>query len=370
MGNPEWYRISNTGYLITPSLLVYPDRIQHNIDTMMAMAQGTPWLRPHVKTHKTAEIIKMQMAAGIQKFKCATIAEAELLALCNAPDILLAMQPVGANMDRFFTLTETYPDSEFSALVDDPGVLHAFSEMAREKKRTVSLWVDLNTGMDRTGIIPGDDAVALYLSMAENLHIEPKGLHAYDGHIRHTDSVERKKECDKAFDRVLALKQQIEAKGVAVPDIVAGGSPSFPFHSQRQGVQASPGTVLLWDAGYGGLFPEMGFLSAAVLLTRIISKPKKNILCLDLGHKSIAPEMAFPRVQFLGMEGAKQIGQSEEHLILECYHWEDYQVGDICYALPMHICPTVAKYETLQVIVNGEVTASWKVAARNQKINI
>src|SRR5690606_26813329 len=115
---------------------------------------------------------------------------------------------------------------------------------------------------------------------------------------------------------------------------------SFPFHSKRPGVQASPGTVLLWDAGYGGLFPEMGFLSSAVLITRIISKPKKNILCLDLGHKSIAPEMGFPRVQFLGMEGIKQIGQSEEHLVLECDHWEDHRVGNICYALPVHICPT------------------------------
>ncbi len=79
---------------------------------MVEMAGGTEFLRPHIKTHKMAEIVKMQMAQGIQKFKCATIAEAELLALCGAKDILLAMQAVGANRSRFFKLMESYPKSK------------------------------------------------------------------------------------------------------------------------------------------------------------------------------------------------------------------------------------------------------------------
>ena len=182
--------------------------------------------------------------------------------------------------------------------------------------------------------------------------------------------MERKKECDRAFERVLALKRHIEAKGVTVPDIIAGGSPSFPFHAQRPGIQASPGTVLLWDAGYGGLFPEMGFLPAAVLVARSISKPKKNRLCLDLGHKSVAPEMPFPRIEFMGMGGVRQIAQSEEHLVLECDRWEEYRAGNLCYAIPMHICPTCAKYGDLQVVVNGKVATIWKVAARGQRITI
>lgn len=96
----DWYRIANPDGVITPALLVYPERIEHNIDLMLRMAGGPEWLRPHVKTYKNAEIIKMQLAKGISRFKCATIAEAELLAQSGAPDVLLAMQPVGANIGR------------------------------------------------------------------------------------------------------------------------------------------------------------------------------------------------------------------------------------------------------------------------------
>lgn len=370
MEDQNWYEIKDTKTVITPSLLVYPNRIRHNIRTMLKTVRGTDLLRPHIKTHKTAEIIKMQLEEGIYKFKCATIAEAELLALCNAPDILLAMQPIGTNIERFFKLMETYPKSKFSTLVDTPHILNAMAEMARSKAIVISLWMDINNGMHRTGILPNEKAVDLYRQMDVNPNVEAKGLHVYDGHIRNTDAVERKKICDKAFESVLALKNKIAANGITVKTIIAGGSPSFPFHATRDGVETSPGTTLLWDAGYGGLFPEMGFLPAAVLMTRIISKPEKNILCLDLGHKSVAPEMPFPRVKFFGMSDCTQKGQSEEHLVLECSNSEKYHVGDVVYAIPMHICPTVAKYERLQVVFEGKVSASWKVAARNQSITI
>jgi len=114
----------------------------------------------------------------------------------------------------------------------------------------------------------------------------------------------------------------------------------------------------------------MDFLPAAVLITRIISKPGVNLLCLDLGHKHIAPEMPFPRVVFLGNESFVQTGQSEEHLVVTCENANDFAVGDVCYAIPVHICPTVAKYESLHVISKGKVVDLWKVAARNPKITI
>lgn len=370
MEDQNWYEIKDSTTIITPSLLVYPNRIRHNIRTMLKMARGTDFLRPHIKTHKTAEIIKMQLEEGIYKFKCATIAEAELLALCNAPDILLAMQPVGANIERFFKLVETYPKSKFSALVDTPHILDAMAEVAKSKTIVISLWMDINNGMHRTGILPNEKAVNLYHQMDANLNVEAKGLHVYDGHIRNADAVERKRACNKAFESVLALKSKITASGITVKGIIAGGSPSFPFHAVRTGVETSPGTTLLWDAGYGGLFPEMDFLPAAVLMTRIISKPEKNIRCLDLGHKSVAPEMPFPRVKFFEMPDCTQKGQSEEHLVLECKNSKKYHVGEVAYAIPIHICPTVAKYESLQVVSEGKISASWKVAARNQSITI
>ncbi|WP_149274609.1 D-TA family PLP-dependent enzyme [Pareuzebyella sediminis] len=370
MKTDSWYEVENVGKLVSPGLLVDRDRILHNIRTMIAIAGGTEYLRPHIKTHKTAEIIAMQQDEGIEKFKCATIAEAELLARCQARDVLYAMQPVGANIERFFELIRAYPDVTFSALVDNKTSLALMAEKAQAKAISISLWVDINNGMNRTGIFPDEEALELFIAMEAHPHVEPMGLHVYDGHLRHTDYQEREKYCNEAFSLVNDLKHSIEANGIKVKGIVAGGSPTFPFHGKREGVEASPGTTLLWDAGYGKLFPEMDFLPAAVLITRIISKPAPNLLCLDLGHKHLASEMPFPRVVFMDNETFTQTGQSEEHLVVTCENAKDYNVGDVCYAIPVHICPTVAKYESLHVISKGKVVDSWKVAARNPKITI
>lgn len=337
---------------------------------MIRMTGDANRLRPHIKTHKTAEIIKMQMAHGIQKFKCATIAEAELLAQCGAQDVLLAMQPVGANIDRFLRLMHEYPNSEFAALTDNLDVVKAISKKADEKDMVVTLYLDLNTGMNRTGIIPGEEAAYLFKIISDDGNLVAKGLHAYDGHIRNEDFEERKKVCDAALESVLELKTKIERIGIPINTIIAGGSPTFPIHCKREGVEASPGTTLLWDERYGSSFADMDFLPAAVLLTRIISKPKAGVICMDLGHKAIAPEMDFPRVKIFGMETYGQIGQSEEHLVIQCPENHDHKMGDVHYAIPMHVCPTVAKYPELLAVENGEVIASWKVAARDYRINI
>jgi len=370
MNQEKWYELKSPENIISPSLLIYPDRIIQNIQTMIEMAGGTENLRPHIKTHKCAEIIGLQMEQGIGKFKCATIAEAELLATCNVPDILLAMQPVGANLNRFVSLIKKFPNSQFSALVDNKTTSDSLGDLAEKNNITIALYIDLNVGMNRTGIIPDQDAFDLYKNISEHPFLTMEGLHAYDGHIRNPNPVIRKKDCDISFEKVLILKEQLITAGLPKPILIAGGSPTFPFHCKRKNVVASPGTTLLWDCGYGELFPEMKFIPAAVLFTRILSKPKAGILCFDLGHKSIAPEMAFPRVQFLTLEHGKQISQSEEHLVVEYDDLKVIEVGETHYAIPKHICPTVAKYETLMVIENGVISKEWKVAARNQKITI
>lgn len=370
MTNKKWYELEEVENVVSPSLLVYPDRIEKNIQLMVEMAGGPHLLRPHIKTHKTTEIIKMQIDYGIQKFKCATIAEAELLAQCGVEDILLAMQIVGANIRRFFRLMKKYPDSKFSTLVDNQETLGEIGEIASLEKVSISLWMDINVGMNRTGIPPNKEAAELFKSLANHSFMEARGLHVYDGHIHDTDINERKERCDDAFEKVLDLKKSIENKGVKVETIVAGGSPSFPIHCERSTIETSPGTTLLWDARYEELFPEMKFQKAAILFMRIVSKPAPNIICLDLGHKMIACEMGFPRLHILGLEDGKQIGQSEEHLVVETLKAADFKVGDVLYGVPMHICPTVAKYENLLAVKEGKVSGSWKVAARNQKITI
>ena len=370
MKSKNWYSLNHTEEVISPSLLVYPDRIRKNIELMISMIGDVTRLRPHVKTYKNANIIKMQLEQGIKKFKCATIAEAELLGNCNAPDILLAMQPIGPNAKRFLALMKKYPNSQFSTLVDSMAMLSILDDLAKTNDAKIRLWVDINNGMNRTGITPDKGALELYTELHKLPNLIAEGLHVYDGHLRNTDPKIREATCNNAFEKVQTLGKKIEEKGIPKPKIVVGGSPTFPFHCKRKDVDASPGTTLLWDAGYGGKFPEMGFLPAAVLLTRILSKPTTGILCFDLGHKSIAPEMPFPRVEFLDLEHSRQISQSEEHLVVEYDDLTIPEVGDVHYAIPMHICPTVAKYNTLIVVKDGEVIDQWEVTARNHKLTI
>lgn len=370
MQHKNWYSLNSPEYVISPSLLVYPDRIRHNIDLMISMIGDVTRLRPHVKTYKNANIINMQLERGIKKFKCATIAEAELLGDCNAPDILLSMQPIGPNAERFQALVNKYPNSRFSTLVDNVKMLSILGNLAKATKTKIHLWVDINNGMNRTGIAPDKKALELYTQLHKHPYLIAEGLHVYDGHLRNTDSKIRETECNAAFKTVELLKKNIEDQGIPTPKIVAGGSPTFPFHCKRENVDASPGTTLLWDVGYGTKFPDMKFLPAAVLLTRIVSKPTTGILCFDLGHKSIAPEMPFPRIEFLDLEHSRQISQSEEHLVVEYDDLNIPEVGDVHYALPMHICPTVAKYDTLTVLKDGAIIDHWHVTARNNKLTI
>jgi len=366
----EWYTIKNSEHLITPSLAVFPERIQYNIDSMLRTAGDPDRLRPHIKTHKIAEIVEMQQAVGINKFKCATIAEAEMLARCQAEDILLAMQAVGENLDRFFRLAQTYPASTFSCLVDNLDTLEKLDQKAEETGIAMGVFLDLNTGMDRTGIAPGDEAEALYSKITDSDHLVCRGLHAYDGHIRDSDLNMRKKRCDEAFAHVDRLRKILEDSGYSVPEIIVGGSPTFPIHAQREGVVLSPGTTLLWDVRNATDLQDMDFLPAAVLMTRVVSKPTANRIALDIGHKSIAPEMGFPRAEIMGMEHAKQVGHSEEHLVLEAENSSSVQIGQLYYALPMHVCPTVCKYPSVMVIKDHQVSGNWEVAARDYQLSI
>jgi D-serine deaminase-like pyridoxal phosphate-dependent protein len=114
----------------------------------------------------------------------------------------------------------------------------------------------------------------------------------------------------------------------------------------------------------------MDFLHAAVVLTRVISKPGKNRLCLDLGHKAIASESPQPRVEFLNLPGATPVMHSEEHLVMETERTDDYEVGDVIYGVPRHVCPTVALHEQAVVVRNGRASETWRVVARARALSI
>jgi D-serine deaminase-like pyridoxal phosphate-dependent protein len=114
----------------------------------------------------------------------------------------------------------------------------------------------------------------------------------------------------------------------------------------------------------------MDFLHAAVLLTRIVSKPAKDLLCLDLGHKSVASEMPQPRIKIFGLEEFTVINHSEEHMVIRSSEASKFNTGDHLYCIPYHICPTVALYDYVSVVNEHRVTGQWNVEARKRKITI
>jgi D-serine deaminase-like pyridoxal phosphate-dependent protein len=368
--SPSWYAVSNIGEIDSPALLVYPERIEENLRKMIGIAGSPAALRPHAKTHKMAEVVRLQMALGITKFKCATLAEAEMIAGCGAPDVLLAYPPVGPKVGRLLNLMKSFPAIRFATIADDAEAIRVLSKAASEASLTLDLLLDIDCGQHRSGVTPGPKAVELYRLVAGQPGLRPAGLHVYDGHISDPGLAVRMKACEAAFAPTKALRQELAQANLPVPTIVAGGTPTFPMHARRGDVECSPGTCILWDHGYATKLPDLPFQPAALVLTRVISKPGANLLCLDLGHKAIASENPHPRVNLLNLPDAKAVGHSEEHLVIETARAGGFSVGDRFYGVPWHICPTVALYSEAVVIKNGRAETTWRVAARDRKLTI
>ena len=366
--NP-WYRIANEHDVASPALLVYPDRIEQNLERMIQWVGEVDQLRPHVKTHKLPQIVRMKLAKGITKFKAATIAEAEMTAAAGATDVLLAYQPVGPQIERLIKLIQTFPETEFSALVDNAETLAEISDQAERADVRVPLLVDLNIGMNRTGIEPGEEAAALYRQLSTLPGTSAAGLHAYDGHLRDADPVVLRVRMSNAFLPVWKLAAHLQTSGYPVPKIVGAGTPTSQLLAKHPGTEVCAGTTVLWDDGQA-MLENHGFIHAAVLLTRVVSKPTEDLICIDLGSKSVASEMTQPRVRFLDEPELEIISQSEEHMVLKVTGTKRYQIGDVLYAIPKHICPTVALHAEVVVIENGQMTTTWPVVARARRITI
>jgi D-serine deaminase-like pyridoxal phosphate-dependent protein len=411
--NDSWYGIKNMNKVDTPALVVYPEQVKKNIQLAIGMAGGPERLRPHVKTNKSPDACRLMLQAGIRQFKCATIAEAEMLAVCGADDVLLAYQPIGPKTVRIAALVKKYPGTRFSCLIDNHKAAAGIAQVFTAHGLEMPVYLDLDTGMGRTGISV-ENAYELYKYALEIRGIIPVGLHAYDGHIRDVEFEERWNRCEAAFSSVKLLQQTIEKRkekllGLnqqqpdAAPDlqIVAGGSPTFSVHCRREGIQSSPGTFIYWDKGYE-IYKEMPFSPAALVLTRVISQNGSR-LTLDLGHKSIAAENALERrvsflnrvignapsffsgsgmQEFSGSSFIKQkhvqvrpreiqfVSQSEEHLVIDAGPGHGYQIGDVLYGVPYHICPTVALYERALTVEEGEVKGEWMNSARDRKLSV
>jgi D-serine deaminase-like pyridoxal phosphate-dependent protein len=368
------YKLLDEAEVFTPALVFFPAIIERNIAEVIRMAGGPQRLRPHVKTHKCPEIVKLQLAAGVTKHKCATIAEAEMLAMTGAPDVLISYPLVGPNLKRFAALIQKYPGTKFSVIVDHPAVVAALDDVLSKAKLKAEVLADINIGQDRTGISLAE-LPKLYSQIAKTGSLKPSGFHAYDGHNNMESAADREAAVLAKLKPLLELRTQLERDGLAVPRLICGGTPSFPIYAKLTdipGLECSPGTYVLYDSGYGAKYADLsGLKPGAVLVTRVVSKPTPNRLTLDLGTKAVASDPpAGKRVTLLDFPPHTPVGHNEEHYIVETADADKYQPGDVVYATPSHICPTVALHKEALTAENGRITGSWAITARDRKLTI
>jgi len=368
------YQINEPNQIFSPGLAVFRSLVEQNLKTMIEMAGGTDRLRPHCKTHKMPAVIQMELELSITKHKAATLAEAEMLAQVGVKDIALAYSLIGPNIQRCVRLLETYPDVQIAVIADHLPSTKELSAAMSSAGKEVGVMLDLNPGRDRTGLPVGEEAAQLYRAIHELPGLRAEGFHLYDGHRHESDLAERRAAVLAQWEHVANFRDQLVADGIPVPRIICGGTPTFPVYAEMDDptIELSPGTCVFHDASYGGKFPDLNkFVPAALLFTRVISRPTPNRVTFDLGTKAIAsdPPMG-ERALLPAIPNGKQVLQNEEHLVVETEIADQFNVGDWTLAIPKHVCPCSALHQFATVIVDGEIVDEWPVLARDRRITV
>ncbi|HML46935.1 MAG TPA: D-TA family PLP-dependent enzyme, partial [Clostridia bacterium] len=312
------------------------------------------------------------LSMGISRYKCATVAEAEMLADCQAPHILLAYPLVGPNIERYLTLIARYPQSRFYAIGDDAATLRLLSDAAAGKGVVVDTLLDVNLGMNRTGLTV-EKALDVYGLCSRMPGLSLCGLHCYDGHHNDKDFKARCERVDEAVRDVGLLIRKLEEQGLSCPIRIMAGTPSFPCHARHADEYLSPGTCFLMDYGYATNVPDLPFVPAAAVLTRVISHPAEGLFTLDLGYKGIASDPAGLRGVIVNLEEAEPALHSEEHWVWRMkpgFERLAPPIGSAWYVIPTHICPTSALYPAALVAEDHQIVGEWPITARNRKLTV
>lgn len=367
--DPDTYRIRDTTDLRTPALAIYPRLVDANIQAILRLCGGDPnrW-RPHVKTSKLAYVMRRFPAHGIHQFKCATGLELQTLCELNAADVLLAYPIMGANVARAKELAARFPGTRVSSMVEDP------AQVAPWRGGNVSLFIDVNPGMDRTGIDQSraDDIVALARAIAD-AGLAFRGLHYYDGQYGRLSYAERFGPAQAGYARLMELVDRLTVAGLAPGEVITSGTPAFPcalafepFRSAPFVHRVSPGTVVYNDTTTLSQLPaEFGLQPAAVVIAGALSHPAPNRFTCDAGHKAVAADAGVPTCAVIGMPQANPLAPSEEHLPVELPDGAPLPaLGEMMYLVPRHVCPTINFHDEALIVENGQVIGVERVTAR------
>ena len=368
----DGYELPDASRLHTPALLVYQDVADANVQSVLRLLGNNPgrW-RAHIKTAKIGAIIERLVRAGVDHLKCATTLELRVACEAGARDVLVAYPSVGARATRVRALAEAYPGVRVWALVESP------AEVASWTGGRVGLFVDVNPGMDRTGIPDTEiDRIAGTVRAVGDAGLEFGGIHYYDGHIGSFPAGDRERAAHAGYDWLLAIVRAVEHSGARVPEIVTAGTPAFPWSLSYAGFsgsgvvhRVSPGTVLYNDLTSLGELPgDWGLAPAALVAATVVSEPAPGRVTCDAGHKTVSADAGVPTCLVLGHPALEPRKPSEEHLPIAVPDGAPRpKVGEVLYLVPRHVCPTVNNFDHAVLVRDRRLAELVPVSARGRE---
>jgi D-serine deaminase-like pyridoxal phosphate-dependent protein len=369
----EKFRVHDLDNVLTPALVIYPEIVASNIACTLKLLGGhaNRW-RAHIKTAKLGYTLRMMIDRGVNHFKCAT--SLELLHACQngAEDVLLAYPVFGANARRVIDIKKQFPRIRISVLVEN------HEQVSQWSGSGIGIFLDVNPGMNRTGmeLNSGEKLVAVIRSIAD-AGLEFRGLHFYDGQYGAVEQSERTRATHAGYDLLLEAIEKLRRQGIDVIEVITAGTPTFPCSLSYQGFQnasfvhrVSPGTIVYNDATSLVQLPEaFGYAAAALVLSRIVSRPHPGIVTCDAGHKSVSADAGVPTCVVEGHPELTPLAPSEEHLPIAVKDGgvRPPQIGDILYLLPRHVCPMVNNFDTALIVRKGKIEGIEPVSARGHE---
>lgn len=366
----ERYRVSGAEGILTPALVIYPEIVASNIACTLRLMQGDAnrW-RAHIKTSKLSYTLRMLVDRGVRNFKCATTLE--LLEACRngAADILLAYPVMGANATRAREIAEEFPTVRVSVLAENE------EQVVQWRGSRVSMFLDLNPGMNRTGIeLDQRKSMVGLIREIGGAGLEFRGLHYYDGQFGGLEEPERTAAAQAGYDRLLEVVDEIESGGFAIAEVVTAGTPTLPcslsypkFQSAKFVHRVSPGTIVYCDATSLAQLPaEYGYAPSVLVMARVVSHPHADVVTCDAGHKAMSADAGVPTCVVVGRSGLEPLSPSEEHLPIRATESVP-RVGEILFLIPRHICPTVNNFDCALIVRDGRVESTEMVSARGHE---
>jgi D-serine deaminase-like pyridoxal phosphate-dependent protein len=352
----------------TPALIVDLDRLEGNIARWAAFArEAGVKLRPHGKTHKCVEIARRQLSAGAVGLTLAKIGEAAVMARSGVQDIFLAYEVVGGpKLPRLIALAR---EIRLRVGVDSADGAGALARAAEDAGIRLDVLIEVDTGLGRCGVRPGEDLVALARHVAHLPGLRIAGIFTYRGYRSDLEAAGREE-----GESMVREADRLRHAGIEIEEVSVGSTPTGRSAGRVRGVtEIRPGTYVFNDATqvlWGAATPEE---CALVVLARVISRPSRDVAVLDAGSKALTAE----RGPFSS--------RGDSHGVIRGYPdcqidrlWEEHGrvqlteegrrlgVGDLVEVIPTHVCPTVNLAERLVCVRQGRVVETWAVAARAQ----